>query len=70
MHKLEDKVIPETQTDISNEDIFILDGNLLLHSLVSIPETFGQLARKVFNCLPPVSVLHFVTDTYRELSIK
>ena len=47
MHKLEveDKVIPGTQSDISNEDIFISDGNVLLHSLDSISETFGQLAR-------------------------
>ena len=53
MHKLEDKLIPETQTDISNEDILILDDNVLLHSLVSIPENFGQLARIMFNCLLP-----------------
>ena len=70
LHKLENNIHQSQNTEVSKDDVYILDGNVLLHSLVSIPETYGQLARKIFNCLPPVSVLHFVTDTYKEMSIK
>lgn len=43
---------------------YIIDGNALLHSLTSIPDNFGQLAGKVFNCLSKVNRIDFVTDTY------
>ena len=42
----------------------------MLHSLHTIPDTFGELARYIFKCLPNASVVHFVTDSYRDLSIK
>ncbi|GFR85159.1 hypothetical protein ElyMa_002435500 [Elysia marginata] len=35
-----------------------------------LPDTFGELALKVFACLPSASVVHFVTDRYDDLSIK
>ncbi|GFR86952.1 hypothetical protein ElyMa_006065300 [Elysia marginata] len=42
----------------------VIDGNALLQSLIGLPDTFGELALKVFTCLPSASVVHFVTDRY------
>ena len=52
--------------------IYVIDGNALFHSLNKIPETFGELARTVFNSLSQVHVskVHFLTDNYEEDSIK
>ena len=50
--------------------VFIIDGNALFHSILDIPTTFGELAKKIFSCLPKSSTIHFVTDTYRDNSIK
>ncbi|KAK3107392.1 hypothetical protein FSP39_013623 [Pinctada imbricata] len=49
---------------------YIIDGNALLHSLLSLPETFGQVARKVFEIIPRAKRVDFVTDTYVCNSIK
>ena len=54
---------------ILKDDRYILDGNVLLHSLLQ-SDTFRELARHVFHCLPLVSEQHFVTDSYKEISIK
>ena len=35
-----------------------------------IPETFGEVAQKIFNSLPKVKRLHFITDNYQDDSIK
>ena len=51
-------------------DTHILDGNVLLHCLTSVPETFALLARKLFSYLPHATSVHFVTDTYKEISTK
>ena len=69
LHKLEENVSVQT-VQILKEDVHIIDGNVLLHSLHTIPDTFGELARHIFKRLPIVSVIHFVTDPYRDLSIK
>lgn len=52
------------------DSVYIIDGNAVLHSLVDIPPTFVQLAKKVFDILPKVPRIDFVTDTYKQLSIK
>ena len=48
----------------------IIDGNALLHAQAALPTTFGELGEKVFDQLPKVSRVHFVTDTYLPHSIK
>lgn len=35
-----------------------------------VPETFEDLAYQIFNTLPKAPVIHYVTDTYKENSIK
>ena len=55
----------------TNESMsYIIDGNALLQTQVSIPETFGELAESLFAQLPKVRRIDFVTDTYRDMSIK
>ena len=49
---------------------YVYDGNATLQSLVSIPERFEGLAEMVLNLLPKTSRVDFVTDTYKQTSIK
>lgn len=49
---------------------YVFDGNHQFHTLVGIPDTFGELAEKVFNFLPTFKRLDFVTDSYKVDSIK
>ena len=71
LHKLEkvEFVELEDASKVPNS-VYIVDGNVLLHSLLDIPATFGDLAKKVFMCLPKAACIHFVTDTYKQESIK
>ena len=50
--------------------VHVVDGNALLQAIVRLPETFEGLAMCVFSSLPAVQVVHFVTDTYVENSVK
>ena len=64
MHKLEDpSTIQISIQEKGEHDVYVMDGNALFHSLTSLPDTFGQLAFKIFCALPKVSKVHFVTDT-------
>lgn len=54
----------------TDESIFIIDGMAHFQAYVNIPETFGELAQSVLDSLPNYSIIHFVTDTYRDISIK
>jgi hypothetical protein len=49
---------------------YIIDGNHQFHTLIGVPDTFGQLAQKVFDSLPDAKRVHFVTDSYKPDSIK
>ena len=51
LHKLEKVEFVELE-DVSKlpNSVCIVDGNVLLHSLLDIPATFGDLAKKCF-CL-------------------
>jgi hypothetical protein len=69
MHMLEQQST-HRENDLPVEYSAIIDGNALLQSLTRLPDTFGELARSVFSCLPKVPVVHFVTDTYHSYSIK
>ncbi|GFR82523.1 hypothetical protein ElyMa_004100400 [Elysia marginata] len=70
LNKLEEAEIALTSRHPEISDIHVIDGNALLQSLIGLPDTFGELALKVFTCLPSASVVHFVTDRYDDLSIK
>ncbi|GFO47800.1 hypothetical protein PoB_007430500, partial [Plakobranchus ocellatus] len=47
-----------------------MDGNVMFHCVKNVPETFGMLAQTLFHMLPACSEIHFVTDTYKDISIK
>ena len=69
LHKLvADNAIASRQPEL--QDAHVIDGNALLQSLVGLPDTFGELALKVFTCLPRANIVHFVTDRYDDSSIK
>ena len=55
---------------VAEKFISVIDGNALLHSVVHAPATFGDFAQLIFSCLPKSTVVHFVTDCYRQNSIK
>ena len=70
-HKIESRDCHITDDFIKQPGtVYVIDGNSLLHSLVQIPSTFGELAQAVFASLPKAPSIHFVTDTYKEGSIK
>ena len=50
--------------------VYVVDGNALLYTILSVPATVGDFARTVFNCLPKATVVHFVTDSYMKHSVK
>ena len=50
--------------------IHVLDGKALFHSLGNIPETFGEVVKKILTSMPQASKIHFVTDNYKNDSIK
>ena len=47
LHKLEENASVQP-VQILKEDVHILDGNVLLHSLHTIPDTFGELTRQSY----------------------
>jgi hypothetical protein len=71
MHHLESLVSCETVDLHSKLSVVnIVDGNALLQSLTNLPDNFENLAFKVFNSLPKSRIVHFVTDSYKAVSIK
>ena len=67
MHMLEKGNISNRQPA---HPVHIIDGNNQFHTLIGIPDTFGELAQKVFNNLSSFKHLDFITDSYKEQSIK
>jgi hypothetical protein len=70
MHRLEDETAVVDHPKLEELGAYIVDGNALLQSLIALPQTFGELSEKVFSVLPKVKRLDFVTDTYKDNSIK
>ena len=66
MHAIEKDFTAEKPKETN----YIIDGNALLQSLTTLPQTFGLLARSVFSLLPREKRVDFVTDSYLEHSIK
>ena len=50
--------------------VHIIDGNAFFYNLSQLPETFGELAYNIMCALPRVAKFHFITDNYKEYSIK
>ena len=71
MHVLEAEAGSDSvQIEEVTDNVVVLDGNAVIQSLVHLPETFGELALMIFNCLPKAKSVHFVTDSYHDDSIK
>ena len=69
LHSLESST--ESTTTRPNKDtVHVIDGNAMLQSMVSIPDTFEQFAFKLFKQLPRSERIDFITDTYLPQSIK
>ena len=69
LHNLEASV--ESVTKPTDEPIaYVYDGNATLQSLAPIPDNFEGVAEMVFNLLSKTSRVDFVTDTYKQSSIK
>ncbi|GFS21423.1 hypothetical protein ElyMa_001594000 [Elysia marginata] len=69
MQKLEDVSALQIPAKERNH-VHIIDGNALFHAQSHLPETFGELAYNIFCALPKVANVHFITDNYKEHSIK
>lgn len=69
MHILENEY-PSSDISLPSQCVYVIDGNALIRSLVILPETFGELASRLFNSLPKFRFVHFVTDSYYANSIK
>ncbi|XP_041373542.1 uncharacterized protein LOC121386637 [Gigantopelta aegis] len=50
--------------------IYVIDGSALLQAQVALLSTFGELADSIFDQLPKVQRVDFVSDSYLPLSIK
>ena len=74
MHSLEKQVGTEATKDVQpllpTDYVGIVDGNALIRLMTALPETFGEFAKMLFCALPKCGVVHFVTDTYHNDSIK
>lgn len=69
MHALENDnhhVMKPNQRHIT----YIIDGCALFQAQVALPNTFGELAESIFDQLPNVDRVDFITDKYEVLSIK
>ena len=69
LHHLEGEISHSERPNLSQAS-YIYDGNALFQSLTNLPNTFEELAEKVFTALPKTERIDFVTDTYKENSIK
>ncbi|MES9950704.1 MAG: hypothetical protein ABW118_17235 [Candidatus Thiodiazotropha sp.] len=69
LHHLESCVEPVT-TPTDEGIAHVIDGNASLYVLSPVPENFQGVAEIVLDRLPKASRVDFVTDTYKEKSIK
>ena len=72
MHQREDDAALVHHPCLDNLGAYVVDGNTLLHALTALPQTFGELSKKLFSVLPKVKRVRvdFVTDTYKDNPIK
>ena len=73
LHNLEGTV-EFSENPVRGETVHTYTGNALLPGLLQamkeIPDTFKEVAERVFNLLPKNQRVNFVTDSYHENSIK
>ena len=69
LHNLEGTIVSSDQPAIQ-DSVYICDGNAILQAMTGIPETFEDVAEKIFGILPKTKHFDFVTDTYHPNSIK
>ena len=61
----------QTVVPLGETKVYILDLAALICSIVKIPETFEELAMKVYNDISICyKIIYIVYDTYRNISIK
>ena len=70
MHQLEDDAALVHRPCLDYLCAYVVDGNALLHALSALPQTFGELSKKLFSVLPKVKRVDITTDTYKDNSIK
>ena len=69
LHNLEG-IVEVSENPVREETVYIYDRNALLQAMREIPDTFKEVAERVFNLLPKNQRVDFVTDSYHENSIK
>ena len=69
LHALEGDV-PSAEKPDRSSNTYVIDGNALYQSQVSLPTTLGEFAESVFDQLPKEPRVDFVTDSYHTKSIK
>jgi hypothetical protein len=71
MHYLEAQSPEDSCSDLQTSTrTCVVDGNAVFPALAHLPASFGELCGLVFCVLPKAQIVHFVTDTYRDDSIK
>lgn len=70
MHNVETGTVVFEKPGLRDSVYDIYDGNALLQAMTGLPDTFEELAEKVFSLLPKTERVDFVTDTYKDVSIK
>ena len=69
LHNLEGTT-EASEKPVKEDTVYICDGNALLQAMTAIPDTFEEVAERVFTLLPKTQRVDFVTDSYYEHSIK
>ena len=69
MHHLEGKPKP-AKKPLVERSLYIIEGNAHFQAFFQLPNTFEELCHQLFMSLPKSKILHFLTDTYQEQSIK
>ena len=69
LYNLEGNIV-RSEKPPREDSVYSCDGNAILQALTGIPETFEDVAEKVFNVLPRINHVDFVTDSYHPNSIK
>ena len=69
LHHLEGEISHSERPNLIQVS-YIYDGNALFQPLTNLPNTFEELAEKVFKALPKTEQTDFVTDAFKETSIK
>jgi len=69
MHHMEGKAM-KPDSPAKEISVYFIDGNAHFQAPGKLPSTYGELCFQFFMSLPSAPVLHFLTDTYKDQSIK